>query len=208
MPIMTQPFPTLGIILAGGLARRMGGADKPLVPVRGQSLVARVAAKLRPQTAVCVLNANGDPDRFAEFGLPVIADDLPGFPGPLAGVLAALDWCAMHRPDLSWAVSVAADQPFLPDDLVGRLHACRISSGAAIVQAGSGGRAHPVNALWPVGLRAELRHALVEEDMRKMGRVMERFGAATEWWDATAIDPFFNVNTPEDAALAETLAGG
>jgi molybdopterin-guanine dinucleotide biosynthesis protein A len=204
---MIQPVPTLGIILAGGLARRMGGADKPLVQVQGQSMVARVVAKLRPQTAACVLNANGDPDRFAGVGLPVIADDLPGFPGPLAGVLAALDWCAMHRPDLSWAVSVAADQPFLPDDLVGRLHACRIRSGAALVQAGSGGRTHPVNALWPVDVRAELRQALVHDDMRKMGRIMERFGAATEWWDATAIDPFFNVNRPEDVAFAETLAG-
>jgi molybdenum cofactor guanylyltransferase len=205
---MVPPTPTLGLILAGGLARRMGGADKPLVHVHGRSMLSHVAAKLRPQTSACVLNANGDTSRFDAFGLTVVPDDLPGFPGPLAGVVAGLDWCAVHRPDLQWVVTVGADQPFLPDDLVARLHAGRIRSGSGLVQAGSGGRTHPVNALWPVAIRTGLRQALVQEDVRKMGRIMDRFGAVTEWWDTEPVDSFFNVNTPEDAALAETLGSG
>jgi molybdopterin-guanine dinucleotide biosynthesis protein A len=160
---------------------------------------------MRPQCEELILNANGDPERFAATGLPVVPDDVPGFAGPLAGVLAALDWTAGHRPDVEWVVSVAADTPFLPRDLVVRLHEARIESEMPLAQAESEGRTHPVNALWPVSLRGNLRHALVEEDMRKIDAWTARHGIVSVVWKTEPIDPFFNANTPEDIAEAEKL---
>lgn len=198
--------PTLGIVLAGGLARRMGGGDKPLRRVGGKTILDRVVARLAPQCAAgLILNANGDPARFAQAGVPVVADEVEGFAGPLAGVLAGLDWAAAHRPDITWAVSVAADTPFLPRDLVTRLHAARAAAGLPLACAESDGRTHPVNALWRVDLRADLRHALVVEDIRKIDRWTARHGCATADWPAMPIDPFFNANTPDDVATAERL---
>lgn len=199
---------TLGVLLAGGLARRMGGGDKPMAQVGGVPILARGVAAMRPQCVALVVNANGDPARFAEFGLPVIADDVPGFAGPLAGVLAGLDWCAAHRPDIAWVVSVAADSPFLPADLVARLHAARIAEGARLACAASGGHTHPVIGLWPVDLRAELRHALVVEDIRKIDRFTARHPIATVEWGSEPLDPFFNANTPEELEEANRMAAG
>lgn len=199
---------TLGVLLAGGLARRMGGGDKPMAQVGGVPILARGVAAMRPQCAALVVNANGDPARFAEFGLPVIADDVPGFAGPLAGVLAGLDWCAAHRPDLAWVVSVAADSPFLPADLVARLHAARRAEGARLACAASGGHTHPVIGLWPVDLRAELRHALVVEDIRKIDRFTARHPIATVEWASAPLDPFFNANTPEELEEANRMVAG
>ena len=201
-----DPPPTLGVLLAGGLARRMGGGDKPLREVAGLTLLDRVAARLAPQCAGLVLNANGDPARFARFGLPVVADDVPGFAGPLAGILAALDWTAQHRPDIAFVVSAAADSPFLPRDLVARLHGARLAEAADLACASSGGRSQPVIGLWPVALRSELRHALVVEDIRKIDRWTARYRLATVAWDDAPVDPFFNANTAEDLAEAERLA--
>ena len=201
---MTEP--TLGVLLAGGLARRMGGGDKPLRPVGGRTILDRVISVLRPQCTELILNANGDPARFAATGLPVVADDVPGFAGPLAGVLAALDWTAANRPDVDWVVSVAADSPFLPTDLVARLHAGREAAGVPLAQAETNGRTHPVNALWKVSLRGDLRHALVEEDMRKIDIWTARHGIASVNWDSDPVDPFFNANAPEDVEEAEGLA--
>ena len=199
---------TLGVLLAGGLARRMGGGDKPMAQVGGVPILARGVAAMRPQCVALVVNANGDPARFAEFGLPVIADDVPGFAGPLAGVLAGLDWCAAHRPDIAWVVSVAADSPFLPADLVARLHAARIAEGARLACAASGGHTHPVIGLWPVDLRAELRHALIVEDIRKIDRFTARHPIATVEWGSEPLDPFFNANTPEELEEANRMAAG
>jgi molybdenum cofactor guanylyltransferase len=197
--------PTLGVLLAGGLARRMGGGDKPLKTIAGRTILERVIERLAPQCDGLILNANGDPARFAFTGLPVVPDDVPGFAGPLAGILAALDWAAAHRPELEWVASAAADSPFLPHDFVSRLHAAREAVGVPLACAESGGQAHPVNALWPVALRADLRHALVVEDMRKIDRWTARHGIARADWPGRPVDPFFNANTPEDLDEAERL---
>jgi molybdenum cofactor guanylyltransferase len=197
--------PTLGVLLAGGLARRMGGGDKPLRTIGGRTILERVTRRLAPQCAALILNANGDPARFAFTGLPVVPDSVPGFAGPLAGILAALDWAAANRPDLAWVASAAADSPFLPQDFVSRLHAAREAAGVPLACAESGGQAHPVNGLWPVALRDDLRHALVDLDMRKIDRWTARHGIALAGWPALPVDPFFNANTPEDIVEAERL---
>ena len=201
-----SPPPTLGVLLAGGLARRMGGGDKPLRTIAGRTILERVVERLGPQCDGLILNANGDPARFANTGLPIVPDDVPGFAGPLAGILAALDWAAAHRPEIEWVASAAADSPFLPRDFVVRLHAARADAGVPLACAESGGQAHPVNGLWPVTLRADLRHALVVEDMRKIDRWTARHGIVLAGWPAEPVDPFFNANTPEDIAEAERLS--
>jgi len=197
---------TPGVLLAGGLARRMGGGDKPMRTIGGRSILARVIARLAPQCDGLILNANGDPARFAAFGLPVIADTVKDFPGPLAGILAALDWTAANRPDVGWVLSAAADCPFLPRDLVARLHQARIAQDAELAVAASAGQTHPVIGLWSVSLRQELRHTLVVEDIRKIDRWTARYKLATVTWPAEPLDPFFNANTMDDIAEAERLA--
>ncbi|MGY6646422.1 MAG: molybdenum cofactor guanylyltransferase MobA [Salinarimonas sp.] len=196
---------TVGVLLAGGLARRMGGGDKPLREIGGRSILARVIDRMKPQCGALILNANGDPQRFAFTGLPVVPDDIPDFAGPLAGILAALDHVAAHHPEIAWVASVAADTPFLPRDYVSRLHAAREAAEVPLACAESDGRAHPVNGLWEVALRADLRHALVEEDMRKIDRWTARHGVAHAAWPVTPVDPFFNTNSPEDLDEAEAL---
>ena len=197
--------PTLGVLLAGGLARRMGGGDKPLKTIAGRTILERMIERLAPQCDGLILNANGDPARFAHLGLPVVADSVPGFAGPLAGILAALDWAAVNRPDLEWVASAAADSPFIPPDFVSLLHAAREAAGVPLACAESGGQAHPVNGLWPVALREDLRHALVVEDLRKIDRWTARHGIALAAWPVKPADPFFNANTPEDVVEAERL---
>ena len=199
-------IPTPAVILAGGLARRMGGGDKPMRAIAGRPLLQRVIDRLAPQCDGLVLNANGDAARFAAFGLPVIADDVADFPGPLAGILAGLNWAAAHRPDARWILSAPGDCPFLPDDLVVRLHAARIAEDAQLAVAASAGQSHPVIGLWDVRLRHELRHALVNEDIRKVGRWTSRYALATVEWPTDPVDPFFNANTMDDIAEAERLA--
>lgn len=199
-------LPTIGAILAGGLARRLGGGDKALQLVGGRTVLARLIERLSPQVARLILNANQDPARFAPFGLPVVPDGLPGHPGPLAGVLAALDWAAAHGAGAEWVVTVPGDCPFIPLDLAARLHAARAREGAQLAAAASGGRTHPVIGLWPVALRAELRHALVAEDTRKIDAFTGRYRHATVSWPAAPVDPFFNVNTPGDLAEADRIA--
>lgn len=201
------PAPAIpGVLLAGGLARRMGGGDKPMRQIGGRPILARVIARLVPQCDGLILNANGDPARFASFGLPVIPDTVENFPGPLAGILAALDWAATHRPDAGWILSAAGDCPFLPRDLVARLHHARVEQDAQLAVAASGEQSHPVIGLWSVALREELRHALVVEDIRGVGRWTGRYRLATVTWPAEPFDPFFNANTPDDIAAAERLA--
>ncbi|MFZ2156585.1 MAG: molybdenum cofactor guanylyltransferase MobA [Bradyrhizobium sp.] len=197
---------TPGVLLAGGLARRMGGGDKPMREIGGRTILARVIARLKPQCDGLILNANGDPARFASFGLPVVPDGIADFPGPLAGILAALDWAAANRPGVTWVLSAAADCPFLPRDLVARLHAARIAENAQLAVAASGGQSHPVIGLWSVELREQLRHALVVEDIRKIDRWTARYRLATVEWPIAPLDPFFNANTMDDIAEAERLA--
>ena len=208
MPDLTSsPHPlTLGLVLAGGLARRMGGGDKALITIGGVTILDRVLGLLRSACAEIILNANGDPARFARYGLPVIPDSVPDFAGPLAGILAGLDWAAANRPDVAWVVSVPGDCPFLPRDVVPRLHEARQKAGIPLACARSDDWRHPVVALWPVALREDLRHALVDEGLRKIEVWTARYGVAIAHWPAKPVDPFFNVNTPEDAAEAERLA--
>jgi molybdenum cofactor guanylyltransferase len=202
---VTRQPPTLGLVLAGGLARRMGGGDKARIAIGGATILDRVLACLTPQCTQLVINANGDPARFADTKLPVVADSVPDFAGPLAGILAGLDWTAAHAEQCEWVVSVPGDCPFLPRDLVARLHAARIAAGTPLACACSGEWRHPVVGLWPVGLREDLRHALTADGLRKIEIWTARHSIAIADWPAEPIDPFFNVNTPQDAAQAEAL---
>ena len=196
----------LGLVLAGGLARRMGGGDKARIKIGGKTILERVLARLAPQCSTVIINANGDPARFADTGLPVVADSVPDFAGPLAGILAGLDWAATHASGIADVVSVPGDCPFLPGDLVARLLAARRNAGTPLACARSGDWRHPVAGLWRVALRDDLRKALVEEGLHKIETWTARHGVAIADWPDTPIDPFFNVNTPADAAEAERIA--
>lgn len=197
---------TLGVVLAGGLARRMGGRDKARIPVGGTTILERVIERLRLQCGRLVLNANSDPAGLADTGLTIVADSVPDHAGPLAGILAGLDWAARHAPKIEWVVSVPSDCPFLPRDLVARLHQARAAADAIVACARSGERRHPVIALWPVALREDLRQALTSDGVRKVEKWTARYVLGVAEWPATPVDPFFNVNTPEQAAEAERMA--
>lgn len=210
---MTKP---LGVILAGGLATRMGGGDKGRLQIGSQSLLERVRDRLAPQVADMALNANGDVARFADLGLPVVADSIEGFAGPLAGVLAGLDWAAAQGADS--IVTAAADTPFFPQDLVARLMAASDGqahplvlattprSGEETLKSGGGKRInrHPTFGLWPVALRDDLRAAL-NGGLRKVVLWTDQHGGREALFEAHPFDPFFNVNTPEDLKRAEDL---
>src|SRR6478672_1698039 len=202
---MTADKP-LGLVLAGGLARRMGGGDKARIRIGGKSIIERVLARLAPQCSAIILNANGDPARFADTGLPVVPDSVAGFVGPLAGILAGLDWAATHTPEITEIVSAPGDCPFLPLDLVTRLQAARQAEGQPLGCARSGEWRHPVVGLWKVALRDDLRHALVKEDLHKIETWTARHGVAIADWSTRPVDPFFNVNTPEDVVEADRIA--
>jgi len=195
----------LGVILAGGQASRMGGGDKGLLPLGGARILDHVIERLDPQVAALALNANGDAVRFSEFGLPVIADSIEGFAGPLAGVLAGLDWAATKGAD--HIVTAAADTPFFPADLVPQLILAAETAGAPIALAATpdpkrGVARHPTFGLWPVALREDLRAAL-SDGLRKVVHWTDKHGAGEALFPVGASDPFFNVNTAEDLAHAE-----
>jgi molybdenum cofactor guanylyltransferase len=193
----------IGILLAGGLARRMGG-DKPLKKLAGVPLIAHAAAALGPQCRSLIVSANGDPKRFSCLGFPVVADSLPGFLGPLAGILTCLDWIGARYPDVPLALSAPADSPFLPKNLFAHLESAR-QTGAAIACASSGGRLHPAIALWPVTLRGELRRALADDNIRKVEIFVRNYGPAVVDWLVDPYDPFFNINAPKDLEKAEAI---
>lgn len=197
----------VGVLLAGGQSRRMGGGDKSLRLLGGRLILDRVIDRFRPQVGRLILNANGDPRRFASTGLPVVPDSVEGFAGPLAGVLAGLDWAAANVPGAMWIATAATDAPFLPADLVRRLIVAT-EEGAELVCAASHGQPHPVIGLWPVRLREDLRRAVVEEGVRKVDIWTARHRLAVVDFPADPVDPFFNVNTPEDLAAAERLIAG
>lgn len=193
------------IILAGGRSTRMGGGDKGLREVGGERLIDRVIARIAPQCGPIALNANGEPTRFADLGLPVLPDSLPDHPGPLAGVLVGMDWAASIGADA--VVSVAADTPFFPRDLVERLQAAAGPSGLALAASpDETGKLwhHPTFGLWPVALRDDLREAL-KGGLRKVVLWTDRHGAGTASFASSPFDPFFNINTPDDIAEAEKL---
>ena len=198
----------VAILLAGGLSRRMGGQDKMLRAVGGESILARVIGTVRPQVGRMLLNANGDPARFAEYGLPVAADVVEGYAGPLAGVLTGMEWTRDNAPGCNWVLTVPTDAPFLPSDLVARLMATVKAKDADMACASSGGRHHPVCGLWPVRLADELRQAMVGEDIRKVDVWTARYRLAVVEWAVEPVDPFFNANRPEDLAEAERMMAG
>jgi len=201
---MKQP---LGVILAGGLASRMGGGDKALLTLGGRPLLAHVIERLEPQVAALALNANGDAARFARFGLPVLPDTVAGYAGPLAGVLAGLDWAAEQGGDS--IVTAAADTPFFPCDLVPRLllageGAAHPLALAATAQPGGEPRLQPTFGLWPVALREVLREALLRGE-RKVRLWAEAQGARVAVFPQVAFDPFFNINTADDLEQARAI---
>ena len=195
-----------GVLLAGGLARRMGGGDKPLMALNGRPLLAHAIARLAPQCAHLAINANGDPARFADYGLPVVADSVEGYAGPLAGVLAGMDYAAAHWPQAQSLLSAPADTPFPPEDLMMRLKAAMERANASIAVAASGGRTHHAIALWDISLREDLRAALTQEDERKVSAFIARYAHVVVDWPVAPYDPFFNVNRPEDIPQAAAIA--
>jgi molybdopterin-guanine dinucleotide biosynthesis protein A len=200
---MKQP---LGVILAGGLASRMGGGDKGLLMLGGAPILTHVIDRLEPQVASLALNANGDAARFAAFGLPVLPDTVDGFVGPLAGVLAGLDWAASQGADT--IVAAAADTPFFPCDLVPRLLAAAEGMAAPLALAATPDPVrsrvrHPTFGLWPVALREDLRTAL-EQGVRKVVVWTEQHDGREALFETNGIDPFFNVNTPADLVAAQS----
>ena len=200
-----------GVLMAGGQSRRMGGGDKCLRALAGKPILAHVIARARPQVGPLLLNANGDPARFAGFGLPVVADVVGDFAGPLAGVLTGLEWAAAHAPESAWLASFATDAPFLSADLVARLLAAVEAEGADMACAASNGRDHPVFGLWPLGLAPDLRRAMVEEGLRKVDLWTTRYRLVSDDFPlvetpAGALDPFFNTNRPADLEAAERFA--
>jgi molybdenum cofactor guanylyltransferase len=194
-----------GLLLAGGQSRRMGGGDKSLLPLGSRPILAHIIDRARPQVGSLALNANGDPARFAPFGLPVLPDLIEGYAGPLAGVLTGLRWAGTRADRPDWIVTIATDTPFFPTDLVARMLGAVRDGDFELACAASGGRSHPVFGLWPVRLAAELETALLLEGMRKIDAWTARYRLAVVEFDSVPCDPFFNVNTPEDLARAQRL---
>jgi molybdopterin-guanine dinucleotide biosynthesis protein A len=193
-----------GVLLAGGQSRRMGGGDKCLLPLGPRPILAHVIARAQPQVSALVLNANGDATRFAAFGLPVAPDGVAGFPGPLAGVLAGLDWAAASVPGVTHVASFATDAPFFPRDLVPRLVAA-LDGRHQLAAAASLGRTHPVFGIWPIGVRQALRRVIVEEGVRKVDVFTARYSLAVVDFPVGEVDPFFNTNDQDDLEAARLL---
>ncbi len=200
---MTTYQDVLGVVLAGGLSRRMG-QDKAWLEIDDEALVCQTASRLKSQCSKVVVSTNGDISRFQSLGLSVVTDPYPDFRGPMAGILAAMDWAANQQPSAQWVASIAVDTPFFPDNFVSKLHeACRENS-LNIAAASSGGRSHPVNALWALSLRSQIRQYL----SGKPGKVslwMEQNGARFVEWGTEPFDPFTNINTPQDLEEARLL---
>jgi len=193
----------VAVILAGGQARRMGGGDKSLLNLNGKTLLGHVIDALSEQTTRLIINANGNSARFSEYDLPVIKDTVDGFVGPLAGILAAMEWLALEDCPHPWLMSIPADTPFLPRDLVARLMARQEETNAKIVLAASGGRVHPVVGLWSTDLAVDLRTAVLDQKVRKIMAWAESHLVETvEFQFQGELDPFFNINTEKDLDLA------
>lgn len=195
-----------GVLLAGGQSRRMGGGDKCLRQLAGKPILRHVIDRVTPQVRALVLNANGDPSRFVEFGLPVVPDPVEGFAGPLAGVLAGMDWVAANLPEIPWVASIPTDAPFLPRDFVARLLEAVEGDRGDMACARSDGRSHPVAGLWPVRFADDLRAAMTDEGIRKVDIWTARFRLIEVEFAVGAVDPFFNANRPADVEAAERFA--
>lgn len=195
----------VGVLLAGGQSRRMGGGDKCLQILGGEPILSRVIARASCQVETVLLNVNGDPNRFASFGLPVVADVVEGSQGPLAGILTGLEWASANIVGAQYIVTFPVDAPFFPLDLVSRFEAAIKGSTSRLACASSAGRAHPVFGLWPLSLANDLRKALVEENMRKIDAWTARHDLVEVSFPAEPFDPFFNLNRPDDLIKAEQV---
>lgn len=217
--MMTEPMRLCGVLLAGGQSRRMGGGDKCLRDLAGETVLARIIARIRPQVDDLVLNANGDTDRFADYGLQVVPDAIGDFAGPLAGVLTGMEWAAEHKLEtggggtagpavsgFTHILTVPTDAPFLPRDLADRLAAPIRAGKADMTCAASEGRSHPVVGIWPISLSGDLRRAMEDEDIRKVDRWTARYRLSEVPFTTEPFDPFFNMNRPEDARQAAEYA--
>lgn len=198
----------VGVLLAGGLSRRMGGGDKNLMRLDNRPILEHVIERVRGQVGDLILNANGDPDRFAAYDLPVVADVIEGYAGPLAGILTGMEWAAENAPSCSWIASFPTDAPFLPTDLVQKLMQAIDANGADMACAVSNERTHPPIAIWPVALRDVLRKSMIDEDMRKIDKWTARYSIVHVPFENFGIDPFFNVNRPENLEEAEQFLAG
>ena len=194
---------TVGVILAGGQSRRMGGVDKALIPLGGTTLIERAIARASVQVSDLIINANGDPARFAHLALPVIADGVPDFAGPIAGILAGLEWMRANKPKARWLASFSCDTPFFPMDMVERLVEKAHSERAKVAVAESGSRHHHVFAVWSADISASSEEVLVQRGLRKVGDFVAMFPNVRVSFAADPIDPFLNINTPEELARAE-----
>ena len=204
MPVEGAGADVVGLLLAGGQARRMGGGDKCLRDLGGETLLARAIARAEPQVSKLLLNANGDPNRFADYGLTVIADVIDGFAGPLAGVLSGMTWLAQHHPQTRWLATFPTDAPFFPTDLVAGMLSAVAGKRAQLCCATSDGRSHPVFALWPVDLKDDLERAMIHDGVRKIDAWTATHKLVEVEYGSDPIDPFFNANRPADL---ETAAG-
>ncbi|PCJ58680.1 MAG: molybdenum cofactor guanylyltransferase MobA [Rhodospirillaceae bacterium] len=203
---MTSNLPEIvGVLLAGGQARRMGGREKYLLPLQGRPLLAHVIERARSQVTSLLLNAAGDPDRLSGFGLPIACDVVEGHAGPLAGVLTGMEWALQNAPQCRWIATFATDTPFFPTDLVHHLWAAVEAEESDLARATSAGRPHPVFGLWPVALAPDLRHALTEEGASKIATWTARYRTVDVNFPTEPMDPFFNINQPQDLTRLEAL---
>ena len=207
---MVSTARVVGVILAGGKSSRMGGGDKCLLPLGGRPVLASVLAGLKPQVFDIVINANGEPKRFAHFGLPVLADSMAGFAGPLAGIHAGLEWVKANRPGIRYVVTVPSDTPFFPGDLVQRFLS-ELEHHPSLLVAASAEGVHPVVGLWPVGLARDLQEYL-QQGMHKVGAFTKQHGVVEVFFPPVEVggrlvDPFFNINRPEELEQAGALLG-
>ena len=202
---MLSDIDICGLLLAGGRSRRMGGRDKCLMTLSNRSLLNHIVVAARPQVGPMVLNTNSDPSLFSDYALPVVSDVIDGYAGPLAGILTGLEWALQYAPNCKWVASFACDAPFVPINLVERLRQAVYKQGADIGCAASGGRLHPVFALWPVCLAPALRDAVEREGLRKVDEWTERYVQARVEFPVAPYDPFFNINRLEDLAEAEAM---
>ena len=202
---MTASLTIVGILLAGGLSRRMGGGDKNLLQLGGKSILRHVVERIAPQVDTLILNANGDAGRFAEYGLPVVGDVIDGYAGPLAGVLTGLEWASVNSPSCEWVATFATDAPFVPKNLVVELLNSIEANGADMACAMSKDRTHPPFAIWPIRLKDALRAAMVDEEMRKIDLWTARYKIVHVPFEEKGIDPFFNINKPDNLDEAEQL---
>ncbi len=200
-----MPEKIIGVILAGGLARRLGNIDKALVKIDATTLLDRAITNLEKQCSQIIINANGNPDRFESTNKPIVADTIEGHAGPLAGVLAAMQWVQQNEPQTKWIATLPVDTPFAPDDFARKLLLETTKTNADMACTSSNGRHHPVVGLWPVDLADQLKQAMMKEDMRKVDLWTARYKLTIVDFEVGQYDPFFNINRPADIEKAEQI---